>query len=218
MFVASGYIVGTGVVQAAYVNSDGALSGVVTQTFSLLPSRTGTRRYVIAMTWASSSYHPILSATIGGVAASIRSQIKIGDASDAAIFDAIVPDDGGDAIVVTFDGALGSNPLTWLSVYDVGDALYSADDIDNASGNSISMSVAAKRGDFVIGCATAYRLLTAGAFSWTGLTEDSDVVIRDNRCSAASIAVAADGTVAVTATSSAANECVGVIAVYTSPG
>lgn len=213
-----GFWTGPGYVIGAYIGSDGSLADTVTQTFDLLPTRTGTRRYVVAITWASGTDHALVSATIGGVTADIRGQIKIGDSTRAGIFDALVPDTGGDDVVVTFDGTLGGNPLVWLSVYDVGDALYRARDLANANSNAISMSLAVLAGEFVIGCACAYRLLTAGAFSWTGLSEDSDVELRRNRCAAASLAVTTAATLAVTATSSNANECVGAMAVYTPPG
>lgn len=213
-----GFWTGPGYVTGAYINSDGSLADTATQTFALLPSRTGTRRYVVAMSWASNTDHALVSATIGGVSADIRGQIKIGDSTRVGIFDAVVPDTGGNDVVFTLDGTMGNNPLCWLSVYDVGDAIYRDRDLDNADSNAISLSVAVLRGEFVIACACAYRLLTAGAFTWSGLTEDSDVEVRRNRCTAASIAITTDATLAVTATSANANECVGALAVYTPPG
>lgn len=214
-----GFWTGPGHVDGVYVDSDGSTSdSSATQTYDLLPSRVGTRRYVVALSWAATTDHALLSATIGGVAAAIRGQIKIGDSTRVAIFDAVVPDSGGDDIVVDFDGAVVNNPLIWLSVYDVGIAIHRDTDSDNADSNSISLSFDVLRGDFVVGCASAYRLVTAGAFTWTGLSEDSDVELRRHRCTAASSAVTADATLAVTATSAAANECTGIMAVYTSPG
>lgn len=218
MFAAPGFRTGSGLVVGSYIGSDGRSADVSTDTFALVPSgRTQVRRYVVAMGWASGIDRTLDSATIGGVAATIRRQRLAGGGTRVAVFDALVLTSGGNDVVFTLSGVMSSG-LSWLSLYDVGDAEYRVDEQD-VDTDTLSIAQAAYKGEFAIGIVHAYRLLGAGTWSWTApLVEDSEQLLSGNRISAASYVIAADGTLTAAATNTNSNDCCGIAAIYMPPG
>lgn len=219
--IGSGYIQGdTQIASAAYIDRSNTTSSVSTATFALLPgSRPDTRRFVGMIAWGSSIDRELSSATMGGVAATIRRQRLAGDGTRIAIIDALVLPGGGNDVVLNLDGALsGANPWAFAAVYDVGHGEYYDDDTAVAA-EICELSVPAFQNAMVVGVANAFRALTAGTWSWTGsLTEDTDMVIQRSRVSTVWGTVAVDGDFLTTATNSNSNEAVAAVAVYLPPG
>lgn len=219
MIVGTGYLGGNAIADGAYVDSGSNAHNVTSTTYSgILPARASTRTIVVLVGWGCNPNRTLVSATIGGVAATIRKQRFAGVGTSAALIDAEVPVSGGNDVALTFSGALGSSGSTWISVFDVGDAMYKADD-PVVDVTAMTASLAVVVGDFVVCCANGFRSPFAiGTWSWSSpLTESHEVVQNNNRYAAAYYAVTAAATLSITATNSAAEECAGMFAVYTPP-
>lgn len=183
---------------------------LTTYTFSSqsLGDAAGDRHIIVGVHSRSGSNHTVSSVTVQGIAGTIVAQQSnnTSSSSTAAIAIVAVPTGTtGDVVVTLSTGAVRCGVSLWRAT-----GLASTTPVDVDSSTASNPTATLDTGDgFAVGVANQFGTIT---FSWTGLTEDLDVQVESNTTFSSASATTTEGTLAITATPSAAGNAVGVFA------
>jgi hypothetical protein len=163
--------------------------------------------------WGDVSNRTLDSVTIAGVTATSR--ITAGLAGgDVEVLDAWLGAGAAGNLVVDFSGANGIDTVV-AALYSLGDYSYRTGGSDTGTNTASLAGIAVSAGEYAVGGVHCYdNFPGAGPMSWTNMTEDNDVDFGDVADSSAHAAIAANGTLTVSATSANGDEIVATVAVY----
>lgn len=173
-----------------YLGGVSTTSSATTQTFANVPfgAAAAGRRIFLCVHFGFSVSRTLVSATIGGVAATIHMQRSVGSAGlyyAAAIISAEVPNGTTGTVVCVFSGSTYGRIMSYRAA-NLLSAVPSATVNTAQSGTEWSSSITIPADGFVIACVTAR---TAGSFTVTGITEryDAEALISNFRIVGASL-------------------------------
>lgn len=132
-------------------------------------------RYLAAcITWNSSPNHALASCTIGGVAATILTQVQSGGSGgqSCAIAIALVPTGTSGSVVANFGGSVVNFAVELYSVLGIQSPAASSVATSVANAPTATLAVQANGG--VLGVGRCSR--TTPSATWAGITKDADVI------------------------------------------
>jgi hypothetical protein len=159
----------TGITAFAFLASAVSTDDLTTYTFSSVSfgAADGNRKIIIAFGSRAAFSRTVVSATIGGVAASIAVQAGTGNDTTALLVASVPTGATGDVVVTLSAGALRAG----IAIYRVVASTLTLDDTDSGTGTTVGMSLDIAAGGIAIATATSRG---NSNHSYTGLNEDCE--------------------------------------------
>lgn len=168
------------VVAASIAYTDHVEDGTDTSNYTFSTRAIGTaasNRYVVAAIGIANSSPPTISSvTIGGVSATLVTQVT-GTYERTAFYIAAVPTGTTATVVVNTSGSLRCNIGLW-ALYDLSSATATDTDSSTSSTGSVNLDISA--GGVAIGFSNTFTSASARTFTWSNLTENFDVAYEGN--------------------------------------